>query len=426
MVNGTKSKKIFLFLIYFLINIPFSIQEVKTFMLEIPINQENLECLYFTVENFNEACNWIPSLFNPILLVKNMDISKGELIENSEFVINSPIFFDIPHGIQVELFKDFLFSEYKFLLARTTLKNLLDNCYFGLSSRFEEYKGITEDQITLNQLNNQDERIFSFDKWDINSKFIKSTFYFGGSNKVFKLNDGNIGTCSSNGKGFYWGCSFSEMIFNNSNIPLKYENGTLYKIYFSTENHYIIFPQLFKDIFEKISSYECQYKDEEDIPKLVCKDFFNTNEYFPIKFINDDMEITGEIDNENRFNKMNIKKRNNTRIIFKDIDYIILPLIVFKNFYIEFNAINNIISFYTDNDEILVVKSKKQINNNDSSAFLKVFIIVLIILLILVLCLVIFFLIKKRKNNVEKSINQFSKLEEEEADFHNMNENRVF
>ena len=425
MTNGTKSKKFSLFLFYFLINISFSIQKVKKFNLGIPINQDKLGSLYFTEENFIETCNWIPSLFNPILLAKDMTIINGILIENSQFTLNSPIFYNQPHGFQVELYMDVIFSEYNLFLAESTRKNALDNCYFGISSRIEDYKGLNETQITLNQLKNQDEKIFSFDKWDLNSKFINSTFYFGGSNEVFRLNNGNIGTCSSYGKGFSWGCFFKEMIFNNTNIPLKFDNGTLYKIYFSTENHYLIFPEIFKEKLEKISNNKCQYKDDIDISKLVCKNYFNTREYFPIKFINDDMEITGEIDNENRFNEKDVNKIDNTRIIFKDIDYIILPLIVFKNFYIEFNAINNIISFYTDKDSILVVKSKEQKNNNGSNTVLTIFIVILIIILILVLSFGIFYLIKNKNQNVEKSINKFNKLEEEE-DFHNMNENRVF
>ena len=425
MVNGTNSKKISLFLFYILINIHFSLQEVKTYKLGVPIGQENLGSLYFTEENFNEPCNWIPSLFNPILLVKNMKMKTGKYIENSEFILNNPIFFDQPHGIQVDLYKNVPFSEYNFFLARSTLKTFIDNCYFGLSSRIEDYREINESQINLNQLKNQNEKIFSFDKWDLNSKFINSTFYFGGSNEVFQLNNGIIGTCTNNEKGFSWGCSFKEIIFNNTEIPLKLENGTLYKIYFSTENHYLIFPQIFKEIFEKISNKQCQLKDDEDIPKLVCKNFFNINEYFPIKFINDNMEITGQIDNENRFNEKDEDRKDNTRIIFKDIDYIIIPLIVFKNFYIEFDANKNIIRFYTDNDSILVVKSKEEKNNDGSSLGLTLIIIIFIILLILALGFGIFYFIKKKGNNVENSINKFNKLEEEE-DFHNMNENRVF
>ena len=71
-----------------------------------------------------------------------------------------------------------------------------------------------------------------------------------------------------------------------------------------------------------------------------------------IKLIDDNMNITLEIDNTHRFTTSN-QERNKTRIRFEEIDYFIFPLIMFKNFLIQFDAENDVISFYITNFSIL-------------------------------------------------------------------------
>ena len=80
-----------------------------------------------------------------------------------------------------------------------------------------------------------------------------------------------------------------------------------------------------------------------------------------MKLINENMKIKAEIDSVARFSYNNLQA-NRTRIKFDDIDYIVLPLTMFKQFHIQFDANNNIISFYTTDKSILEVKTKKESN----------------------------------------------------------------
>lgn len=409
--------------LYLFLNISFSLQITKDFKISIKKQQLQLGFFYITYSKFLDSCDeWIISLFNPILLAKKCDITGVKVLEKYE--LNNPIFFK-KDPFSITVLQDIKFLEYDMFLGKEYSLGNIDYCYFGISSGLAKYDELNENQINLNYLKEKgkiDKRIFSFDKWEINTEWITSSFHFGDFNSIFNSNDGIIGTCDSDPKNLSWGCFFQEIIFNNISIPLKDDNGNLIKVYFASEIHHLIFPTSFQEKFIEASKNDCEYHKEKY--SLVCKDFFNSNNYFPIIFKNENMEITGEIDNENRFNIENINKEFNSRIIFKDNEYIILPLIVFKNFYIQFDGENNKISFYTQNKDILKVKSKEE-NNNESSSRYTIILVILIILFIIVIAIGILFFIKNRKGNVEKSINKFNKLEEEE-DFHNMNENRVF
>ena len=125
------------------------------------------------------------------------------------------------------------------------------------------------------------------------------------------------------------------------------------------------------------------------------------------------MDITLEIDSKKRFNSEEDKDSINM-IFSKDIDYIIFPLIMFKNFHIQFDAETNIIRFYSTDRNILHVKIKEQQSENNSSSALTIFLVILIILLLLGLSFGIFCFLKKRK--ISKSEQIF------EDDFKNMNE----
>ena len=202
------------------------------------------------------------------------------------------------------------------------------------------------------------------------------------------------------------------MIFNfNQTISLEYEDGKYYKIYFATETNDIIFPVFFEDLFHYFTKGKC--RSYEKI--LYCHDMFDEKEYIPLKLINEKMNIVTEIDSQSRFSLLK-NDTNKTRIHFKNINYIILPLIMFKNFHIEFNAKNNIISFYTTDKSILEIKNEKKSNNNSNSS--KVIIILSIILIvILIIGFIIFRILRKRK---ELSIQNDTKKIEEIEEFHNM------
>ena len=139
------------------------------------------------------------------------------------------------------------------------------------------------------------------------------------------------------------------------------------------------------------------------------------------------MIITIEIDNKIRYN--NKDNEYKTRIKFEDINYFILPLIVFKNFDIQFNAQDNIISFYTTDESILELKKKNDNNpipkeeEEPSNAGI-IILVIFIVILILVLLFGIFWFLKRRRNS-ESNINKYNKFEDEE-NFQDMNDKKVF
>ena len=148
-------------------------------------------------------------------------------------------------------------------------------------------------------------------------------------------------------------------------------------------------------------------------------------DYINLKLIDDHMIITTEIDNLKRYSPDNQMKSNQTRIIFENIDYFVFPLIMFKNFLVQFDLDKEIISFFTTDESILeIIKndSNKEYNSNIGTIFLIIF----IILLILALGFGLFWFIKKRGSSVEKNINKYNKFEEDDEVLKNMNEKRVF
>jgi hypothetical protein len=301
-----------------------------------------------------------------------------------------------------------------------------NNCYLGISPINNNYEVLEEENAILNDLKKKsfiNKKIFSFNDWDIktNPKNPETNFNLGESSEVFSSNTGIIGTCKSNSNENFWGCSFKEMIFNNINIPLINNNTEkYYKIYIASETHNIIFPTSFKDIFAENSKENCTFNHDN---YLYCTNFFNKNNYATLQLTeeNDQFVITGEVDNLFRFNEDNEENKNLARVkIQEDLDYIILPLIVFKKFHVQFDGENNQISFYTTDSNLLQVKGKER--ENSSSGF-KVFIIILIIIIFIALCFGIFFIIKKRRTP-ESTINKFSKFEDEE-NYQNLNGKKV-
>ena len=136
------------------------------------------------------------------------------------------------------------------------------------------------------------------------------------------------------------------------------------------------------------------------------------------------MNITVEIDYSFNYSKNADIPKDKTRIRFESNDYIIFPLMMFKRFDIEFNANNKMISFYTKNSSILEVPEKPK--KPSSSSVLTVFLVILIILIVIAGAVGIYFLVKKKfKRNIESDINKFSRFDDDE-DFQNINEKRVF
>ena len=90
---------------------------------------------------------------------------------------------------------------------------------------------------------------------------------------------------------------------------------------------------------------------------------------------------------------------------------------MFKNFHVQFDGENNLISFYTLDSSILEVMKEKKNEPKGSSKVLLSFIIIIIILAIAIIGFVIYrYLRKKKEDDVQKDIKKIEDIEE----FHSM------
>ena len=386
--------QIYLFIICLIIKVTFSIQSFNKYEMKIKINQKELDYFYFE-DNGHNCRIWVPSLFNPILLVPNyIEIRQGDMLSNTCKIKNALLNDNKIYTIKLFKYINFFNQKANLYLGMPLLIDI-NHCYFGLSLLpFNCLEGISN--LNLLKKNGQiDKKIFSFDMWDINGESISTNFYLGNEHEAFKSNKGIIGNCKSNNHSL-WGCQFDEIIFNNISISLKNSTNNIpYKTYFAFETYDILFPKIFESILKYKTNYSCEYNQY-----LSCKNFFIEKDYIPIELSNENMAIKGEIDNINRFCLKDIKKINYTRIRFLDIDYIVLPLIVFKKFHIQFDGENNIISFYTLDKSILQIKQKE--NNEEKSSLILGLILALIIVIVLIFGFTAFYFIKKRKNENEE------------------------
>lgn len=430
MKSLNKEKNISLFLILFIINITISFQEYKLFPLKYNFINCQLDNFNIEIEEDKRCTKWIPSIFNSFSLITKKTES-GDCKQGDSYNIKNPLFSD---GIEITFFHNFTFLEkFPILIGKIRWIETFKYCYLGLLNQIGN-SPINESQIFLNEIKNQyiEKKIFSFDKWIIDNN-ISSNFYLGDNHQNFtsKTKDGIMGTCKADKVDGYWGCFFNNMSYNNNTIDLKKKNNKneLYRVLFSSENFNIIFPLDFEEKFNIITNNLCTYETdiEGKMSNLSCSDFFIGNkEFFSLTLSDDNMDITIEIDNLYRFTEKKDEKRSSTRISYrKDIDYFILPLSMFKNFHVQFNAEDNLIRFYTTDHQILKLKNHNNQNEKKSSKGLKAFLVILIILLILALGYGIFWLLKRRKGDVNKSINKYNKFEDEEG-FKDMNEKRVF
>ena len=433
MINVFKSKIFTYYFLIFLLNILFTKQNYLSINLLAEINENDLNAFHFNKFSNDDSTickEWIPSLFNPVLLVpEEVDVKGLEPLGDDNIlcpVLSTSEYFDI------SLVKYKFYEKYNLIMAKGVYTEIVKECFFGLSTSLHNYTKINEGQTNLNMLkvdSSIEQKIFSFDKWTIKDDSITSTLYLGDEQEDFNSKNGIIGTCKTYNND-YWGCSFKTMVFNNNNIELKNDKDQFYKIYFSSENNYIIFPESFRNKFNNDTKNVCE--EDKNTHFLFCKDIFKSKEYISMKLIDEEKIITTEIDNSNRFTQ-NIKddQENKTRIKFENVNYFIFPLIIFKNFHIQFNSEKQIIKFYTTDHSILefIKKDEDDIPKNDegdnsSSNVGIVLLIIFIILLILVLGVGLFWYIK-RKKSVEKNINRYNKFEDEE-NFQDMNEKRVF
>ena len=287
----------YLFLFFFTLNLPFTIQSFISYKMEVPINGEELELL--SINNMGDLCNpWIPSLFSPIILIRP-EIYVGEGWKEY-LLVDIPSVSHYNADIMIYSYDTIkIFNRYNVLLGQIRFYSIQNYCLFGLLNKKASFYKLQENQILLNQLKAIQpniKKIFSFDKWEINKNVINSYFYFGDSHENFNSNkkNGIIGSCENNQNNTFWGCAFDRISFNNSIIDLTTENNTLYTIYFSSEKHNIIFPKSFENKFNNLTNNQCHYNDSyySSNTNLFCEKFFNKNGYDLITLISDIMNIT--------------------------------------------------------------------------------------------------------------------------------------
>lgn len=426
-MNDMNKKKL-IYTLFILCVISTSSVEVNLNKFEMSADFEGYELSILNIKNEEsyDFCNiWIPSIFTPFILTNETIAHNSKIYKKIEVSLFSK------EDFQVTLFNYTFLNHYNLTVGKERYSNYIDNCYFGLLNKTNAYPNIEDFNMVLNQLVKREyieKKIFSFDNWTINNEGIKSYFYLGYSHEKFDTNknkEGVIGKCQVIKDGLYWGCTFNEISYNNNIIDLKNEEGDLYKIYFSSENYNITFPKSFEAKFNNITNNSCYYQTDSqgEVTNLNCKNFFNEEGIAFLSLIDDNMRITIEIDNKYRFLKKDENDKIKSRIKYQDKDYFIFPLIMFKNFHIQFDAENDIISFYTKDKSILQLKKEKK-EKKKSSNGIKVFLIILIIIIIISLGVGIFWFLKRRRSK-SKDINKYNRFEDEE-DFQNMNEKRVF
>ena len=410
-------QNIILFLVMQLITKSFS-QQNYTFNMKGQQSGSELEILKASVDGID--CPMIPSLFYSIALVYN-NYSEKKLrdlkliIEIYNFIINKN-------------FKGYLYQEEENMnLFLAIGGSFFENCFFGLSLSNNE--NLDDMYINLNELkkNNKIEyKIFSFDKWEeLTNNTINSKLYLGFNHENFTSEDNIIGSCDILKNDSYWGCLFNELSINNNTILLKNESDYFYKIIFTSETYNIQFPYNLQEEF--INSTDCKLKEKYDGEDDVYCDELGDKDYFEMILRNSEMNITIQIDDTSRYSSFS--KENKTRITFSENypDLIILPLIMFKNFHVQFNGESNKIYFSTKDPEILQVvkkESKKDSSDSSGSSGLTIFLVILIIIIALGIGFGVFYFLRKR-SKTENDINKFNKFEDEE-DFKAMDEKRVF
>lgn len=428
----SNNKMCFIFFLL-LIFIPFTSQNY-VFIAESKFLENDLEPLNinYTINNCSLV---IPSLFSPIILAYNdYDFENGHFRDLAKIKFETPLssFNEIVEMCYKEKDLDLYYSIHN--------QNIFEkSCYFGLSmlllnaSGKEIYTEINN-FIVLKDKKEINETIFSFNKWEILNNLIKTELHLGYSHPDFSSKDGIIGTCINAEENSSWSCVFNNITFQNKTISLKKEDNEYYKIYFSSESHEIIFPQNFREIFDNATEGNCSVQSITILDKVkrtyACTNYFVKDNNISLTLNNDNMSITLEVDNYQRFSqeKSEIQK-NHSRIIFPtESNDIIFPLIMFKQFHVQFNGEKNVINFFTKDENLLKVKKEPKNDSSDSgSSGSTVVLVILLIILFLALCFGIFYFVKKKLNkSVENDINKFNKFEDEEENGKVLDDKKVY
>ena len=416
--------KFFSFILYILILFYFSIE--FDYELKGDITDEDFEILKLKYKECNIT---IPSLSIPIIFIPDIVIGHIKQDEKTrEININVEIFNDVFSGY---LYKDINDNS---LWVKEDNYHHEDICYLGLSYTFpNSSSGLEKDEINLfilNKTGKLESPIFSFDKWnELKNDSVISKLYYGENHTDFVSKEGIIGKCKINENIEYWGCFFDNIYFGGNSISLiSNETQDNYNIYFVSESYDIIFPSSFQSEFIRLTNESCKIYNGGHGDILMCDDFFESKDYIEMILSTEDMNITIEIDNLKRYKSIhNDLEKKSTRIKFHTHNYIMLPLSIFKQFHVQFDAENKIIKFYTNDTSLLQIKKEphKEDSSSDSNG-LTIFLVILIIIIVIIIGFGIFYFIKKRnKSHSEGEINKFNRFEDEEGQLNSMNE-KVF
>ena len=141
-----------LFIICLIINIPPSFQILNRYEIKIPINKKELSNFFFTINEEDSVCEkWVPSLFNPILLVSSeVELKYGDIIPKVNHELRYP-FLNENKGFTITFFSSVKFGNYRLYLGRP-IRSIFYECYFGLSSNKYEFQELREGINNLNIL----------------------------------------------------------------------------------------------------------------------------------------------------------------------------------------------------------------------------------------------------------------------------------
>ena len=422
-----RKKSMYAVLFILIITKYLSKQIYQTYPLQIDENEEEGDLNVMHIRNDDTICQkWVPSLLAPILLISSSQKIPQDYTLIKSIRIKYPIL-STSSLFDTNIYYHSFIGKNEAILGRVLGSSKFSDCYLGLSNKITGFEELEIKDIFLNQLTK--DKILSFDIWSINDKPITSSLYIGNSHEDFssEKKKPNIGTCKSKKENLYWGCTFKGFYLKSKFLNLKKKENEYYTIYFSSDSYDIILPKSIEKDFDDLTDHSCTYREDlhgYEEYYLSCSNLFNEQDFEEIKLLGENFNITIEIDNKYRFINDKEEKKKKTRIRYEEeVDYFVFPLIMFKNFHIQFDGEKNLISFYTKNSSLIEVEKKE--NNNGSSKGLVVLIIILIIIIIIGLAFGVFWFIKKRNSPIERKINKYNKYDED-PNFQDLQGKKVF
>lgn len=469
---------LYICLVFFLNSILLTLQQEKKPYIEFEVTT-----LFHNEEGINPLCvnfgenPYAISLLNPIFTLgatARMDNIASDGIEGKAVYLRNPFGFltELEKGtkqsasltLKNQEGKDITLSVKALKMSRFITKG---NYVWGLSYSQNQVncEGCTNEETFWNSLNNTNsgyKKIFSINKFSrpeddlICPKNYSSTLYLGGVHEdftkkenakyigVFDLIDDmdNIDEQTPTEKSKllnqtilpFWGVRFSGMYLNKNKtkIPLTNSQNKLYKVYFISEDEKMIFPKKFMEEFIlNINKKNYSTTEDDSFVNIGFNDYETfANTTIDLKFVDEkgNIEIRTSIGDKSYFyaDCQEKQKEFDPNVAFADIDFILLPIYLFKDFHILFDGEEKKMKLYTNNTDILQVKveetPKEDTKVEEGSGGAVIAFVIILTIVILGLIAGFFYLKKNRK--IGKFGGKFNILDEDE-DFHKMNENSL-